>query len=76
MSIAKYRRLQAEFLSAIGTDRHDAAFIPRLIAVAEAAALLRSIQLRGARDPNEHAMIAAAADKLDRAISNLEGAKL
>ena len=31
---------------------------------------------RGARDSNEHAMIAAASDKLDRAIGKLEGAKL
>jgi hypothetical protein len=86
MSIAKYRRLQSDFLNAIGTDRHDSmsqklaqaadAILPLLTDVAEAAELLRVLQLRGARDPNEHAMIAAAGDKLDRAISRLEGVKL
>jgi hypothetical protein len=85
MSLAKYKRLQSELLSAIGTDRHDSAsqklaqaadaILPLLTDVAEAAELLRILQLRGARDPNEHAMIAAANDKLDRAISKFEGAK-
>ena len=46
-----------------------------LLAVAEAAELLRSLQKRGARDSNEHAIIASAADRLDRAIAKLEGSK-
>ena len=48
---------------------------PALLAVAEASELMRSLQKRGARDPNELAMIAAAADRLDRAIAKLEGGK-
>ena len=49
--------------------------IPALIAVVEAAELMRSLQKRGARDPSEHAMIADSAGKLDRAIAKLEGGK-
>ena len=56
--------------------RAESAEIAALLAVAEAVKLLRMLQRRGARDPNEHAMIAAASDKLDRAIGKLEGAKL
>ena len=84
--MTKLKRLQDEFLSAIGTDRHDStklrllatthAILPLLVDVAMAAELMRSLQKRGARDPNEHAMIAAVIDKLDRAIGKLEGAKL
>jgi bifunctional DNase/RNase len=85
MSIAIYKCLQREYVHAIGTDQHEAAeqrlaaanrvILPLLVGVAEAAELLRTLQLRGARDPNEHAMIEAAGDRLDRAISKLEGVK-
>ena len=85
MSIAKLKRLQDEFLAAIGTDRHDSAKLrllattnanlPLLVEVAKAAVIMRLLQKRGARDPNEHAMIAASADKLDRAIAKLEVGK-
>ena len=85
MSTAKLKRLQAEFLAAIGTDRHDSAklrllattnaILPLLVDVANAAELMRSLQKRGARDLNEHALIAASVDRLDRAIAKLEGGK-